>query len=159
MQRITLLIALLCIAGCVPQSDSPSPRAVFVVSSTDYTQEKLLASLDAAFQPRIDKTLETIEWSDGRKTPRFSHFEIAYWYPYQDSDLYGVALVKWASRLTGQGTEEMRDRYFIDVYAEDGPCTLCSITRKALLAQEIAFRAPCEDPQSSTSYEKVRCGT
>jgi len=158
--RTFLLLAVLSIAaGCALGGGGPAPRAVFVIASTQHPLEKVLAALDAVYAIRIDKKKETITLSDKKEIPRFSHFEVAYWYPLDGSDVYGVALVKWRSDLKGEGADEMKDRLFVDVYATDKGCALCSTTREALKAHGISFRSPCESPESSTKYEQIRCGT
>ena len=142
------------LAGCMPQGSGPSPRAVLVISSDEYSLSKIVETIDSIGSPlgtRIDKSQETIEIGESSQ-PRFSQFEIAYWYPSNGSEYYGVALVKWIP-----GFEDMSDRYFIDVYAADEACSLCGGVKLVLQNSGIKYLSACERPDISTEYEKFRC--
>ena len=137
----------------------PSPKAVLVISSKEYPLQRILETLEAlrgSIGPGLDKTLETIELGD-KKIPRFHNHEVAYWYPYKGSDIYGVAVAKYVSSLKGVGADEMRDRYFVEVYAWDRACSLCDSVKAALSARNVSYFSACENTSSATDYEKIRC--
>jgi hypothetical protein len=155
------LLLSLCIVGCMPQGSGPSPRAVLVISSKDYSLEKVLEPLESLhdlLKSKIDKKQETIEVG-GRAVPEFAQYEIAYWYPQGGSNIYGVGLVKWASDLKGPDAVAMSQRYFVEVYAEDDACALCASVKRSFLQHNISYFSACENPKTSTAYEKIRCGT
>jgi hypothetical protein len=161
MRRHTLTLLWLLVAGCMPQGSGPSPRAVLVVSSRDYPLQRVvepLESLGGTIGPKKDKSTETLDVG-AKQVPQFSQYEIAYWYPQNGSDIYGVALIKWVSDLKGAWAETMRDRYFIEVYSQDEACSLCRSVKAVLSEHKVSYFSACDNPTSSTQYEKVRCGT
>jgi hypothetical protein len=132
LRQVPLLLSL-CLFGCMPQSGGPSPRAVLVSPSQDYAVEKILeplASLGTLLGSRIDKKLETIIVG-GNAMSRFSQYELAYWYPHEGSDIYGVAVIRWDSKLHGPDADTIVNRYFVEVYAPDAECSLCQAVRNA----------------------------
>jgi hypothetical protein len=138
-----LTIALLTYPG---GGGGPSPKAVLVISSKEYPLERILEpleSLQGSVGPRLDKSLHL--------------HEIAYWYPSKGSDIYGVGVAKYVSDLKGVGAEEMRDRYFVEVYAWDKGCSLCNSVKAALSARNVSYFSACENATASTEYEKIRC--
>jgi hypothetical protein len=156
MMRCTPLLALLLVSGCTPSGGGPSPRAVLVVSSRDYSIDRVLEPLDSirgVLGSRVDKSKQTIEVGD-RKLPQFPMYQVAYWYPDNGSDYYGVAVVKWVT-----DGEDTNDRYFIDVYAEDESCSLCGVVKAALDEHHVSYFSACDNPTKSTRHEKMRCGT
>jgi hypothetical protein len=156
MLRRALLPGLLLVSACMPSGGGPSPRAVLVISSRDYPVEQVVGVLDStprSLDARVDKSKET-RVVGNQTLPRFPMYEVAFWYPFNRSDFYGVALVKWFP-----GGEETNDRYFVDVYAEDAGCSLCSAVKAAFDEHHIAYFSACEHPENSTKYERIRCGT
>jgi hypothetical protein len=148
MLRRLLMVSFLILAGCMPQS-GPSPKAMFVISSSEYDLARVLEALDAV--PDLGRRVD--------KKPEFDYYESAYWYSDKGSQIYGVGLVKWPEDLEGDGTSEMKDRYFVDVYATDGACALCKSVKASLTAHHISFFSACENPKKSTAFERIRCGT
>ena len=148
MLRKLLLISLLLLVGCMPQS-GPSPKAMFVISSNDYALLRVLEALDAV--PALDDRVD--------KKPDFNYYESAYWYSHKASQIYGVGVVKWPADLKGDGTEEMKGRYFVDVYAKDDACSLCSSVKASLITHKVSFFSACDNPRKSTAFERIRCGT
>jgi hypothetical protein len=148
MVRTLLALSLFTLSGCMPSS-GPSPRAVLVIPSNQYDLPQVLEALDAVpgLGARVDKK------------PEFQIYETAYWYPRGGSDTYGVAVVRWASDLKGDGSEDMTNRYFVDVYAKEEACPLCASVKATLKGRNIKFVAACENPKKSTAYERIRCGT
>ena len=133
--------------GC--SSSGPSPRAVLVVPSSQHNLSQVLEALDAVpgLGTRVDKKTE------------FEIYGSAYWYPRGGSDTYGVAVVRWGSDLQGAGVEDMKNRYFVDVYSEDKACSLCEPVKAALRSRNIWFLSAWENPKKSTAFERTRCGT
>jgi hypothetical protein len=161
MSHSLLAAILLCLAACIPQGGGPSPRALLVISSENYSLEQVLGTLDSlspTLDARIDKKVETIQVGES-KIPRYQQYDIAYWYPQNGSDTYGVAIVKWVSNLNGPDAKTMTNRYFIDVYADDTQCALCSAVKDALAKREISFFSACERPDQRSTHESIRCGT
>lgn len=140
-------IAFLVIGSVTLFSGSgPSPRAVLVISSKDYPLARVLEPLDSlrgSIGSRVGKSLH--------------NHEIAYWYPLKGSDIYGVGVAKFAATLKGVGAEEMRDRYFVEVYAQDIGCSLCDSVKAALSARNVSFFSACEKATATTEYEKILC--
>jgi hypothetical protein len=156
--RFIPLLLSLCILGCMPQGSGPSPRAVLVISSKDYSPEKVLEPLESLhdlLESKVDKKQET----SGRAIPQFDQYEIAYWYPQGGSNIYGVSLVKWVSHLKGPDSETMSQRYFVEVYAQDEACALCASVKRSFLQHNISYFSACENRKTSIAYEKIRCGT
>ncbi|MGH8213431.1 MAG: hypothetical protein ACREPP_09415, partial [Rhodanobacteraceae bacterium] len=117
MTRKLFFTALLfLVSGCMPEGSGPYPRAVLVVNAANYSLEEVLKPLDA-LAPDLDRGI------DKKREPEFSFYDSAYWYPHKGSDIYGVAVVKWPNDLKGNGAEaakegeEMKGRYFLEVYA------------------------------------------
>ena len=161
MRRHLLLVFLSCLFGCGSESSPPSPRAVLVVSSNDYSPSQVMRSIDSlrgSLGPKIDKAADTVDVG-GKAIRRFAQYQIAYWYPFAGSDFYGVAVVKWVSDLKGKGADEMRDRYFIEVYARDESCELCNSVKSALAEHQISYFSACDHPGARSEYERIRCGT
>ena len=131
-------------ASTIPQGAGPSPREVIVISSVDYGEHQILKVLDTQFQQilgsQIDKKHEKIIFDDGSEFERFPYYEYAYWYPYNDSDFYGIALVKWESGFEGAPSE-----HIMDIYSEDENCELCVLVTKTLIVNNIQFETPCRE--------------
>jgi hypothetical protein len=156
MLHRVLLPGLLCLSACVPSGSGPTPRAVLVISSDEYTIERILEALDAvpgALGARVDKSKETISVGD-RTLQRFPMYQEAYWYPFRRSEYYGIGIVKWVP-----GGEETDDRYFIDVYADDDGCSLCGAVKDTFDQRGVKYFSACEHPDRSTKFERIRCGT
>jgi hypothetical protein len=107
----------------------PSPNAVLVIRADAYPITDVLEPLDA-LTPLLDRRI------DKRPEPLYSS---AYWYPHQGSEIYGVALVEWEQDLKGSGIEDMKNRYFVEVYAKDEACSLCTAVKSSLAKHHIQF--------------------
>lgn len=157
MYRVVTLIIIFVISGCMPGSSGPSPKAVYVVSSVNYQAEKILDSIDSLIgllDNRIDKKQEFTQIGED-KIPMYGYYEMAHWYPYKESEFYGVSIIKWESSAGG----DTENRYFIDVYEDGGTCLLCDSVKKALEKSIIQYFSACENPKTSTKHEKIRCDT
>ena len=153
--RILNLFLIIFIFGCspLPQGSGPSPNQILVVSAETYQSKIIVQTISNAklgLDKSIDKTKEVIEVG-GNIHPRYPHYEIAYWYPFNESKLYGVAIVKWVreSRLS--------HKYYIDIYTEDKNCGLCKGVMSALKEAEIEYYSACEENSSKSDYEEARC--
>jgi hypothetical protein len=145
--KLAIIALLLAGGGCMPSS-GPSPNAVYVIPANFYSVERVLAPLDAlALNQRIDK-----------KADFGDIYEFSYWYPRKNSEIYGVALVKWRQDLEGSGIQEMKGRYFVEVYTEDKACAFCKSVKASLAKYKVSFFSACEHPSASTAFEKIRCG-
>jgi hypothetical protein len=155
--KIISVILLLFGFGCnpIPKGGGPSPKEILIVSSETYSIKQLLASLNKAdleLDSAIDKTKETEKIGENERL-KFPYYSIAYWYPYEKSEYYGVALVKWAGK-----NEDKANKYFISVYSEKEQCTLCGSVKKALDQSQISYYSACEVEPIKTEYERFICG-
>ena len=146
MRIKALAVIILALPGCMPSS-GPSPNAVLVIDSKNYPVSQLLAPLDSmrSLDARIDKR------------GKFPIYDTAYWYSADGSAIYGVSLVEWRPDIQGEWAQDVKARYFIEIYAKDKTCAMCGAVKKSLERSHIRFRSACERP--STAYERTRCGT
>lgn len=150
MLRIISLSLFLLLTSCVIPSGAPGPDAVLVVSSRDYSAMQILEALDT-LKPTLGKRIN--------KKSDFPYFDVAYWYPYKGSSHNGVAVAKWPDDLSGDDVEEMKHRYFVEVYTEKDTCLLCKTVKETLASHKISFFSACDHFWESNSYERLRCDT
>ncbi len=154
VRHLKFLLVLI-VFGCspLPQGSGPSPNQILVVSAESYQSEKIIQTISAAklgLDDGFDKSSEVIEIGDS-KHPRYPQYEIAYWYPYNDSKFYGVAIVKWAKE------SRLSHKYFIDIYSEDKKCGLCEGVTRALKEAGIVYYSACEQNPRKSNHEEARC--
>ena len=150
MLRAIFLISVALLVGCMPSS-GPSPNEVLVVRVQSCSINDLLNVMDS-LSPLLDRKIN--------KHSQFGDiYSSAYWYPYRGSEIYGVAVVEWDQSLTGEGMGDMKGRYFVEVYADGTDCPLCAKVRAALSRNKIPYFSACDHLNSSTQYERTRCGS
>ena len=182
---VSFLVFVFFIASaCIPSSGGPSPKDVFVISAESFDEAQILYALDSLsvlLGERVDKKDESWFHDD---SPMFPHFDVAFWYPYESSRTYGVALIKWAP-----GYGKNTDNYYVSVYERESPgldcywcksvlwvlrpfrldqfvqdylplktCELCGSVESKLQESHIEILASCNN-RAGSEYLRDRCGT